>query len=113
MQQLESSVDVAEASLEELADRTGVMDEHLKSVQTELSYTQQRVTSKTKEVRSEEHLQAMSERDAARLGSDIKTLGKERKELLDRVMNLQNQIYRANEKIDQFKVPHPQGCLVR
>lgn len=104
LQSLEKALDETEASLEELCDRTSVMDEHLKSVQSELSYTQQRVTSKAKEVQSEEHLKSLSEREAARHIADVKTLSKERTTLVDRVMILQNQIYRANEKMDQFKV---------
>ena len=92
--------------LEALGDRAAVMDEHLRSVQSELKYTQARVTSKSKEVQSEEHLKALGEREAARLGADVRALKKDRGELVDRIMGLQNQIYRANEKMDQFKVWH-------
>jgi coiled-coil domain-containing protein 39 len=104
LQSLEKALDQTEVGLEELCDRTSVMDEHLKSVQSELSYTQQRVASKVKEVKSEAHLKSLSEREAARHIADVKTLNKERTGLVDRVMILQNQIYRANEKMDQFKV---------
>lgn len=80
------------------------MAEHLKSVQSELSYTQARVTSKRKEIQSEAHLKALSDRQLARYVADLKVIKKERGELMEKVSNLQNQIYRANEKMDQFKV---------
>jgi uncharacterized protein YoxC len=80
------------------------MAEHLKSVQSELSYTQARVTSKRKEIQSEAHLKALNERQLARYLSDVKVIKKERAELMEKVSSLQNQIYRANEKMDQFKV---------
>lgn len=80
------------------------MAEHLKSVQSELSYTQARVTAKGKEIQSEAHLKALSDRQLARYVADLKVIKKERGELMEKVSNLQNQIYRANEKMDQFKV---------
>jgi coiled-coil domain-containing protein 39 len=104
VQKLEQTLDVTGAALEELADRTGVMDEHLRNVKTELAYTQQRVTSKAKEVHSELHLKALHQRESARLDVDTKGLQKERSELQERILNLQTQIYRANERMDQFKV---------
>lgn len=104
MQGLEQTLDATGAALEELADRTGVMDEHLRNVKTELAYTQQRVTSKAKEVQSELHLRALNQRESARMHADMKALHKERSELQERNLNLQSQIYRANERMDQFKV---------
>jgi chromosome segregation ATPase len=103
VQRLEVQLEQTEAGLEELGDRSAVMGEHLRSVQSELKYTQQRVTSKAKEVASEGHLKALGEREAARLAADVRVLQKEKGELVDRVMGLQGQIYRASEKMDQFK----------
>lgn len=80
------------------------MAEHLKSVQSELSYTQARVTSKRKEIQSVAHLKSLSERQLARYVADLKVIKKERGELMEKISTLQNQIYRANEKMDQFKV---------
>jgi hypothetical protein len=44
VQKLERLLEDAEGGLEENGDRVGVMDEHLKNVQTELTYTQVRPT---------------------------------------------------------------------
>ena len=85
-------------------NRAQIMEEHLKSVQSELAYTQARVTSKRKEIQSEAHLKSLSERQWARYVADLKLIKKERDELTEKVSTLQNQIYRANEKMDQFKV---------
>ena len=104
LQTLEGKLEETEAGLEEVADRTSVMGEHLRSVQSELAFTQQRLTSKAKEVQSEAHLRALGEREAARLDADARRLAKERGELRERVLGLQGQIYRANERMDQFRV---------
>lgn len=104
MQGLEQSLEKAETELEETKDRKQIMDEHLKSVNSEIAYSQARVTAKRKEIQSEAHLKALSERELARYDADIRILKKERSELLDKVNGLQNHIYRANEKMDQFKV---------
>lgn len=104
MQSLEQNLEKAETELEETKDRKQIMDEHLKSVNSEIAYSQARVTAKRKEIQSEAHLKALSERELARYDADIRVLKKERSELLDKVNGLQNHIYRANEKMDQFKV---------
>lgn len=104
MQRLEEYLEQAETDFEETKDRKQIMDEHLKSVQSEISYSQARVTAKRKEIQSEAHLKSLGERELARYDADIRVLKKERSELLDKVNGLQNHIYRANEKMDQFKV---------
>ena len=101
---LERQLEGAESGLEEHKDRIEVMDEHLKNVRTELTYTEARVGSKGKEIKTEEHLKALCERESARITGDIKVLNKERDDLMQKVQTLQNSIYRANEKMDQFKV---------
>jgi chromosome segregation ATPase len=104
VQDAEEKLEAAEVAHEEVTDRTQIMEEHLKSVQSELQYTQARVTAKRKEIKTEAHLKALSERELARYNADAKVLTKERAELADKIASVQNQIYRANEKMDQFKV---------
>lgn len=104
MQNLEQNLEEVEGELEETRDRQQIMNEHLKSVQSEISYSQARVTAKRKEIQTETHLKALSERELARYDADIRVLRKERSDLLDTVNSLQNHIYKANEKMDQFKV---------
>lgn len=103
VQELEHKLEQAETSFEELGDRSSVMDEHLRNVQSELTYTQQRVTSKASEIEGEAHLRALGQREAARLAADVKVLRKERGELEERMTGLQGQIYRSSERMDQFK----------
>mmetsp|Transcript_5315 Transcript_5315/g.17662 ORF Transcript_5315/g.17662 Transcript_5315/m.17662 type:complete len:868 (+) Transcript_5315:644-3247(+) len=80
------------------------MSEHLKNVRQELVYTQSRVDSKNKEIETEDHLKQLVEREAGRLRGDVFKLEKEQAELLEKMNSLQNQVYRGNEKMDQFKL---------
>jgi coiled-coil domain-containing protein 39 len=107
VQVLEKQLEDTEGELETVTDRTKVMEEHLKSVQTELGYTQGRLSNRRQEIHSERHLRALAEREAARLRADIRAMRKERAGLGDRVVGLQGQIFRASERIDQFKVRVP------
>jgi len=101
---LEKQLDRVDGALEENQDRIGIMEEHLQNVQQELKYTQGRVESKTKEINTEKHLQALADRETGRLTKDIGKLMAERAELADRVASLQASVYKANEKLDGFKL---------
>ncbi|KAG2422661.1 hypothetical protein HXX76_015898 [Chlamydomonas incerta] len=101
---IERRLERTERALETNMDRLHIMDEHLKNVQQELKYTQTRVEAKNKEIESEKHLNAMAEREMGRLKKDIGKMAAERQELADKINGLQNQIYKNNEKLDQFKM---------
>ncbi|KAF5827559.1 coiled-coil domain-containing protein 39 [Dunaliella salina] len=101
---LEKQLDRVDGALEENQDRIGIMEEHLQNVQQELKYTQGRVESKTKEIETEKHLQALADRETGRLTKDIGKLMAERAELADKVAGLQASVYKANEKLDGFKL---------
>ncbi|GFR48534.1 hypothetical protein Agub_g10430 [Astrephomene gubernaculifera] len=101
---LERKLERTDRALEQNLDRLHIMDEHLKNVQQELKYTQTRVESKNKEIESEKHLNSMAEREAGRIRKDVAKLTSERAELADKINSLQNQIYKNNEKLDQFKM---------
>ncbi|KAG2493473.1 hypothetical protein HYH03_008290 [Edaphochlamys debaryana] len=101
---MERKLERTERALDANMDRLHIMDEHLKNVQQELKYTQTRVESKNKEIESEKHLNSMADREASRIKKDMGKMAAERKELADKVNNLQNQIYKNNEKLDQFKM---------
>lgn len=112
MQELEQQLEDADGEISRVSDRTKVMEEHLKSVRTELGYTQGRLGHAKSELQSERHMRALMDREAARRQADIKTLRKERADLQERVAGLQGRIYRATEQIDQFKV-RERGHLLR
>jgi chromosome segregation ATPase len=101
---LERDLDDTEVKLVENRDRIGIMSEHLTNVQAEIKFTQSRVESKNKEVETESHLKQLGDRETGRVTKDIEKVQAEREGLADRVTSLQNQIYKATEKMDQFKL---------
>jgi chromosome segregation ATPase len=90
--------------IEEHQDRLKILDEHLKSVQMELVHTQSLVDVKNKEIESEEHLKQVAERQSGRLKNEIEKLEQRVADQQDRLNNIQNMIFKANEKMDQFKL---------
>eukprot|EP00195_Chlamydomonas_chlamydogama_P009299 CAMPEP_0202915398 /NCGR_PEP_ID=MMETSP1392-20130828/65575_1 /ASSEMBLY_ACC=CAM_ASM_000868 /TAXON_ID=225041 /ORGANISM="Chlamydomonas chlamydogama, Strain SAG 11-48b" /LENGTH=937 /DNA_ID=CAMNT_0049607407 /DNA_START=168 /DNA_END=2981 /DNA_ORIENTATION=- len=101
---LEKQLEQTDVLMTENSDRINIMSEHLSNVQQELKYTQSRVEAKGKEIETETHLKALTEREMGRLKKDVSKLIEERDQLQDKVNTLQNQIYKANEKMDQFKL---------
>eukprot|EP00854_Cymbomonas_tetramitiformis_P008918 gene8918-10568_t len=100
----EKQLEAVEAALEENRDRINIMEEHLRNVQQELVYTQSRVDTKNKEIESEDHLKQINERELGRIRKDMEALDREGVELQDKLNSIQNNIYRGNEKMDQFKL---------
>merc|ERR1719420_2138460 len=84
-------------------ERIKVMTEHLTNVQHELVSTQQLVDGKKKEVDTEEHMEALAKRQIGRLVSEMRRM-KALVDYQDRTNSSQNEIFRGNEKLDQFKL---------
>jgi len=70
----------------------------------ELVHTQSLVDVKNKEIESEEHLKQVAERQSGRLKNEIEKLEQRVADQQDRLNNIQNMIFKANEKMDQFKL---------
>lgn len=104
VQRLEKQLQQVDAALEEHGGRVGVMHEHLKNVQQELTYTESRVEAENKEIETENHLKQLAERELGRVVREVEKLGRERLEVQDKVLSLQQQIYKGTEKLDQFKL---------
>eukprot|EP00762_Andalucia_godoyi_P008001 ANDGO_03521.mRNA.1 Coiled-coil domain-containing protein 39 len=90
--------------LEELYERLKVIQEHMKNVSTEVSNTKQLVDAKKKELESEKHLRSLSERELSRFTSESAKLEKSFSEIADQINVIQNNIFRSNEKMDEFKL---------
>ncbi len=90
--------------IEEHQERLKILEEHLKSVQQELITTQALVDSKNKEIETEGHMQQISERQAGRLKNELRKLEQQSADQQDRLNNIQNMIFKANEKMDKFKL---------
>jgi len=80
------------------------MTDHLVNVQQELVNTQQLVDAKKNETTTEEHLQALTNRQLGRLKSEIVRLQKVLEDTQDQINAFSNELMRGNEKLDQFKL---------
>ncbi|CAG9320801.1 unnamed protein product [Blepharisma stoltei] len=90
--------------IEEINERVKILTDHFKNVQEELVHTQTLVDTEVKEIESEDHLKQLSERQIGRLYSDLQKLEQEAAEQQDRLNSIQNQIFKGNEKLDQYKL---------
>lgn len=90
--------------IEEHQERLKILQEHLKSVKMELVHTQSLVDAKNKEIETEEHLKQITERQSGRLKNEIEKLEQRVADQQDRLNNIQNSIFKANERMDQFKL---------
>jgi chromosome segregation ATPase len=73
-------------------------------VQEEFKQTQELVDSKNKEIETEDHMKQIEERQAGKFKNDYEKLEAVAADYQDRLNNIQNMIFKANEKIDQFKL---------
>lgn len=90
--------------IEEHNERLKILQEHLRSVKQELIHTQALVDGKNAEIETEEHMKQIAERQAGRLKNELNKLEQRIADQQDRLNNIQNMIFKANEKMDQFKL---------
>lgn len=89
--------------LEENNERVSVLGDHLKNVQHEHTHYQSKVDAKNREIQTEEHLKALTDREIGRLKSDITKIDKVMLDIQDKINSLQNTMFSANAKLEQFK----------
>ncbi|KRX02640.1 hypothetical protein PPERSA_11980 [Pseudocohnilembus persalinus] len=90
--------------IDEKQDRKKILGDHLKSVQVELLHTQALIDEKNKEIETEDHLKQISERQIGRLQAEYRKMKKLAMEQEEKLNDVQNQIYKGNEKMDQYKL---------
>lgn len=90
--------------IEEISDRVKILQEHLGNVIEELTSTQKLVDTENRQIDSEDHLKQLSERQIGRLYSELQRLEQEAADQQDRLNSVQNQIFKGNEKLDQYKL---------
>ncbi len=89
---------------EEHEERVKTLQEHFKSVEEEFKQTQKMVDDKNKEIETEDHLKQIEEREAGKFAADLQRAENRAADMQDRLNNIQNTIFKANEKIDQYKL---------
>jgi len=100
----EKDLAAVEETTETSCERIKIMTDHLVNVQQELVHTQQLVDAKKRETETEEHMMALTNRQTGRIGAEIIRLQKISEEYQDRTNSLHNEIFKGNEKLDQFKL---------
>ncbi|EFJ29630.1 flagellar associated protein 59, partial [Selaginella moellendorffii] len=93
-----------EELVEEQEERSSIMEEHMKRVRQEITFTQLRADVKRREVFTEENLRKISEMEAKRLEREIRKFEKDTDELNDRMRGLKAAINSGNEKMDEFRL---------
>ena len=99
----QAEVEYLDGAIEELGERLGTMSGHLRNVQQEVMVTQQLVDAKGKEVHSEDHMKQLAERESGRIQSDLGKMEHSVMEIQDKLNAVQTNIFRGNEKMDEFK----------
>eukprot|EP01042_Synura_sphagnicola_P003178 gene3178-3922_t len=100
----EKKLDRKLAEIADMMERLKVMKEHHKNVQQEVENTNGLVNAKRAEIQSETHLAQMGSRALARARLDSKLAQEHIEKLQDQLNTIQNNIYKANEKMDEFKL---------
>merc|ERR1719252_284215 len=100
----EKDLEAVEETTETSCERIKIMTDHLVNVQQELVHTQQLVDAKKREIETEDHMMALTNRQTGRIGAEIIRLQKISEEYQDRTNSLHNEIFKGNEKLDQFKL---------
>ena len=67
-------------------------------------HTQRLVDSKIKEIETEDHLKQLAERERGRFHAEFNKLTLEIAELQDTINGVQNNVFKGNEKMEQFKL---------
>jgi chromosome segregation ATPase len=100
----ESQVETKATLIGDLAERLKVMQEHFKNVQLEVSHTNSLVNAKRNEIKTEKHLKQLASRALGRSQVESKTIKEDIEKTQERLNSVQNQIFQANEKMDEFKM---------
>jgi coiled-coil domain-containing protein 39 len=100
----EKKVLAVKSSAAESKERVTVMKEHLRNVIQEIGHTQKLLEAKTREVKGEEHLKSLAEREIGRLRQETRRLDGRADEIRDALNNVQNAIFKGSEQLEQFKV---------
>lgn len=100
----EKEMEIIVEKIRDMKDRVKVMKEHFKNVEQEVEHTNSLQGAKNAEIMTEKHLQQLSSRSLGRAQLDARKVISEIESIQDLLSISQNDIYRANEKMDEFKM---------
>lgn len=87
----------------ELQDRLNVLQEHLKSVTSEVTITQQLLTEKERQAENEKHLTQLSEREYGRIISDLSRIEEQTTSVQAKWSEVQAKTFKSQQRIEAFK----------
>lgn len=100
----EESIEKAALSIADMSERVKIMREHFKNVQQELEHTNALYNAKFAEIQSEKHLHQLTNRALGRSQLEARKLTLGIETVQDQLNMVQTSIYRANERMDEFKM---------
>ena len=100
----EEAIENTALSIADMAERIKIMREHFKNVQQELEHTNSLYNAKFAEIQSEKHLNQLTNRALGRSQLESRTMALSIETVQDQLNTVQTSIYRANEKMDEFKM---------
>ena len=87
----------------ELKDRLNVINEHLRSVQLELTTTQQIVTAKEEEVKTEKHLRQLALREKGKVEVELVKVQEQQEDIAAKNSQIEAKTFKSQQRIDAFK----------
>jgi coiled-coil domain-containing protein 39 len=103
IRRLEERVSVAQKESTLHKERIRVMAEHMKNVTQEVSHTESVLESKSKEVRTEDHLKQLAEREIGRIRQELKELETRGEDIADQAATVQANIHKGAERLDSVQ----------
>ena len=100
----EAEIEKLVDEIADMKDRDKVMREHFKNVQQELEHTNNLFNAKKAEIQTEEHLKQLTSRALGRSQLDSTKEQNSLEEVQEQLNTVQADIYRANERLDEFKM---------
>lgn len=100
----EKEIEKSDIDIKDMSERVKVMKEHFKNVQQEVDHTNALQGAKQAEIKAEQHLRQLTSRALGRGQLDSKQLQTDIEFMKEQVNMTQNSIYKANERMDEFKM---------
>lgn len=99
-----AEINTCQNDIEDNLGMVSILDEHSKSVETQVKNKQMILDHTREQIKLEEHMKQTTNRQIGKLNTQIITLEDHEIELQERLNSIQHNIYKANEKMDKYKI---------